>query len=119
MPRSSDTAADLMPVVAALAELNDGELFALIDSTNNVSQIVPGLLAWIGHACDWELNRRACVDFPLQSPDAAIPPEENAASIAALITMRARFHQHARDAYAVVALFDGMIRALIRGGRWH
>ena len=112
-------AADLMPVVAALAELNDGELFALIDSTNSASRIVPGLLAWIGHACDWELNRRACVDFPLQSPDAAIPPEEDAASIAALIATRARFHQHARDAYAVVALFDAMIRALTRSEHWH
>ena len=118
IPLSGD-AADLMPVAAALAELNDGELCALIDAANNVSQIVPGLLAWIGHACDWELNRRACVDFPLQSPDAAIPAEEDAASIAALMTMRARFHQHARDAYAVVALFDAMIRALTRGERWH
>ena len=84
MPLSSD-AADLMPIAAALAELNDGELFVLIDAANNVSQIVPGLLVWIGHACDWELNRRAWVDFPLQSPDAAIPPEQDVASIAALI----------------------------------
>ena len=118
MPLSSD-AADLMPIAAALAELNDGELFVLIDAANNVSQIVPGLLVWIGHACDWELNRRAWVDFPLQSPDAAIPPEQDVASIAALMTMRARFRRYARDAYAVVTLFDAMIRALTRGERWH
>jgi hypothetical protein len=118
MPLSSD-AADLMPIAAALAELNDGELFVLIDAANNVSQIVPGLLAWIGHACDWELNRRAWVDFPLQSPDAAIPEQEDVASIVALMTMRARFRRRARDAYAVVALFDAMIRALTRGERWH
>ena len=119
MPLSSD-AADLMPVAAALAELNDGELFALIDSTNNVSQIVPGLLAWIGHACDWELNRRACVDFPLQSPDTAIPSEEDAASIAAVMTLRATFRQHARrNGCTMVALFDAMIRALTHGERWH
>ena len=119
MPLGSD-ATDLMPVAAALAELNDGELCALIDATNNVPQIVPGLLAWIGHACDWELNRRACVDFPLQSPDAAIPPEEDAASIVAMMTRRARFDQDARrDAGAVVALFDAMIRALTGGERRH
>ena len=112
MPLGSD-ATDLMPVAAALAELNDGDLCALIDATNNVRQIVPGLLAWIGHACDWELNRRACVDFALQSPDAAIPPEQNAASIVAMMTLRARFDQDAeRNAGAVVALFDAMIRAL-------
>jgi hypothetical protein len=118
IPLSSD-AADLMPVAAALAELNDGELCALIDVTNNVPQIVPGLLAWIGHACDWELNRRVCVDFPLQTPDAAIPPEQDAASIAAMMTLRARFAQDARDAGAVVALFDAMIRTLTGGERRH
>jgi hypothetical protein len=116
-----------MPIATALAELNEGELCGLIeatnmiDATNNVPQIVPGLLAWIGHACDWELNRRACVDFPLQSPDAAIPPEEEAASVVAMLTLRARFNQDARrdarrDAGAVVALFDAMIRALTGGG---
>jgi hypothetical protein len=119
MPLSSD-ASDLMPVAAALAELNDGELCALIDVTNNVPQIVPGLLAWIGHACDWELNRRACVDIPLQTPDTAIPPEQGAASIAAMMTLRARFAQDATsDAGAVVALFDAMIRALTGGERRH
>jgi hypothetical protein len=116
----SSDAVDLMPVAAALVELKDGELCVLIDVTNNVPQIVPGLLAWIGHACDWELNRRVCVDFPLQTPSAAIPPDEEAASIAAMITLRARFAQDAnRDAGAVVALFDAMIRALTGGERRH
>ena len=119
MPVGSD-AVDLVPVAAALAELNDRELCVLIDVTNNVPQIVPGLLAWIGHACDWELNRRACVDFPLQTPDAAIPPEQDAASIAAMLTLRTRFAQDAnRDAAAVVALFDAMIRALTGGEHRH
>ena len=109
-----------MPVAAALAKLNDGELCALIEVTNNVPQIVPGLLAWIGHACDWELNRRAFVAFPLQTPDAAIPPEEDASSIAAMMSLRMRFDQEAgTDACAVVALFDAMIRALTGGERRH
>ena len=95
-------ATGLMPVAAALAELNDGELCALINVSNGVPQIVPGLLAWIGHACDWELNRRACVDFPLQSPDAVIPPDEDSASIVAMMTLRMRFDEGAgRDTYAV------------------
>jgi len=113
-------AAGLRPVVAALAELNDGELCALIEVTSNVPQFVPGLLAWIGHACDWELNRRAFVNFPLQSPESAIPPEENSASIVAMIILRARFDQGAeRDACPAVALFDAMIRALTGGARRH
>jgi len=119
MPLGSDPA-HLTPVTAALAELNDGELCVLIAVTNSIPQIVPGLLAWIGHACDWELNRRACIDFPLQTPDTAIPPEDDAASIAAMIMLRARFAQDAnRDAGAVVALFDAMIGALTGGGRRH
>jgi len=76
---------------------------------SNIPQVVPGLLAWIRHAYDWELNRRACVDFPLQTPDAAILPEQDAASIAAMMTLRARFPQDANsDAGAVIALFDAM-----------
>ena len=50
-PLSSD-AADLMPVTVALAQLGEAELCALIDSTNDLHPVVPGLLAWIGHACD-------------------------------------------------------------------
>ena len=119
MPLAS-VAVDLMPIAAALAELDDGELCVLIEVTNTVRPVVPGLLAWIGHACDWELNRRVCVDSPLQAPDAAIPPEQDAASIAAMMTLRARFAQDApTDAGAVVALFDAMIRTLTGGERRH
>jgi hypothetical protein len=72
-----------------------------------VQQIVPDSMAWIGHACDWELNRHACVDFPLQSPDAAIPPEKQTISLAAAMSLRARFQrQGITNTCAVVALFD-------------
>ena len=83
-------ATGLMLVVAALAKLNDGQLCALIDATNDVPQIVPQHIR-VDRAClRWELNRRACIDFPLQSPDAAIPPEEGSASIAAAMVRCAR-----------------------------
>jgi hypothetical protein len=119
MPLGSDAAA-LMPVAAALTELDDGELCALLDTTNNVTQLVPGLLMWLGHACDWELHRRAGVDSPLLSPLATIPPEEDAVSIAAAMTMRERFDQGGgRDAGAVVALFDAILRVLTGGERRH
>lgn len=35
------------PVIAALAELGDGELTALTDATDNVPQTAPGFLAWL------------------------------------------------------------------------
>ena len=113
-------AVDVKPVAAALAELDDGELCALIDSTNNVTQLVPGLFTWIGHACDWELRRRAGVTFPLLSPLATIPPEEDAVSITAAMTMRERFDQGDGEAAgAVVPLFDAILRVLTGGGRRH
>jgi hypothetical protein len=94
---------DLHAVAAALAELTDHELRSLIDATNGAPQIASGLLAWIEAACDWELNRRAGMEYDLQPPEAAIPPEEDAVSIEAAIALRATF---AQDSSAVLALFD-------------
>ena len=69
---------DLRAIKAALAQVIDTELRALIDATSGVIQTAPGLLAWMEAACDWELNRRAGTDYELQPPEAAIPPEEDA-----------------------------------------
>ena len=69
---------DLQPVVMALAELDERELAALIEATNSVPQIAPGLLAWIEHAADWELNRRQGLEHRLLPPEAAIPPNVDA-----------------------------------------
>lgn len=108
---------DLQPAVMALAELDEGEFAALIEATNNVPQTAPGLLAWIESACDWELNRRQGLDYPLQPPDAAIPPEEDGVSIDAATHLRAQF---ARDetskAPAMVAVLDAVF-GLLPGSR--
>jgi hypothetical protein len=115
MQLSSDDR-DLSAIEAALIEFDYGELCALINWTNNGTRLVPGLLTWIGHACDWELHRRADADFPLLSPLATIPPDEDAVSIAAALTLRERFDQGGeRDAGAVVALFDAILRVLTGG----
>lgn len=67
---------------------------------------MPDLLAWIDGECDRELNLRRGLDYALQPPEAAIPPEEEAVSIDAAIAMRAMF---AQDARAVIALFDALV----------
>lgn len=111
---------NLTPVVTALADLDDGELAALIDATNEVPQTAPGLLAWIEHAADWERHRRAGADFPLQPPEAAIPPEEGAVSIDAAAIIRAQFAQDGPvDARAVVRLFDAIVGLLTGVERTH
>ena len=97
--------ADLAPVVAALANLADGELAALIEASNGVPQTAPGLLAWIEHAADWEINRRRGLDFPLLPPVAAIDPSEDAVSIVITVMLRAVFTRDKRTG-AVVSLFD-------------
>jgi hypothetical protein len=105
---------DLVPpglpgIAAALAEFTDAELRALILAVNTVPPFASGLSAWLEHAGDWELCRRAGVDFQLQRPEAAIDPDDEAASLAAAAMLRERF---ARDAPAVAALFAAIIGEL-------
>ena len=103
----------LEPVAAALAALEDSELRALVVAANELVLMAAGLLSWIEHLADWELNRRSGLDFPLQPPDAAIAPEEGAESIVAATMMRDGFADANGDnAEPVVALFDAIVGAL-------
>ena len=52
-------ATDLTAIQAALRNLSEAELHALIAASNDAPAIAYGLLVWIEGACDWELNRRA------------------------------------------------------------
>jgi hypothetical protein len=56
---------DLATIKAALADLTDVELHALIAASNGAPPIAYGLLVWIEAACDWELNHRAGHDYEL------------------------------------------------------
>jgi hypothetical protein len=84
-----------------------------IAATCGAPQTAPGLLAWIDAACEWEFNRRAGLDYPLQLPEAAIPPAEDAVSIDAAIAMRATLAQNPQ----VCVLFDA-VAELLTGGGW-
>jgi hypothetical protein len=104
--------AELLQVIAALADVADADLHALIWTVNSLPQLASGLFAWIEHIADWEINRRAGLEFPLQPPDAAIPPEEDARSIAAAVTMREQVADDLDHADPLVALFDAILGAL-------
>jgi len=108
--------ADLQPTVAALAELSDAELHALIAATYGVPQTAPGLLAWIDGACDWELNRRRGFDYPLLPPEAAIDPSEDEVSVNAAMVLRDQF---AQDSRAVRTMFDALVELLTGGQHRH
>ncbi len=105
---------NLGPIKVALAVMSNAELDALIEATYKVQQIAPGLLAWLDSACVWQLQRRRGYDFELQPPpEAAIPPEEDAVSIDAVVALRDTF---AKDSPGVRALFDALIDLLTGGG---
>ena len=109
---------DLQAVAAALSETSDDELAALITAAKSAPQTAPGLLAWIEAACHWELDRRHGQDYELQPPSAAIPPEEDAASIYASYTLRETFAQDSR-APAVIVLLHVVVELLAGGQRKH
>jgi hypothetical protein len=108
----------LDPVVAALAELDDGELDALVVMVNDCPQFAPGFLAWVEQVCDWEHNRRQGLDYPLQLADEAIAPSETADSINAAMVMRASFADD-DGTDAVTALLDAIVGVLTGGERRH
>lgn len=107
----------LEPVAEALAALEESELRALVVAANELMLMAAGLLSWIEHLADWELNRRSGLDFPLQPPDAAIAPEEGPESIVAATMMRDGFAEgRGGSAEPVVALFDAIVDALAGSG---
>jgi len=58
------------------------------------------------------------LDYPLQPPEAATPPEEDAVSIDAAMAMRATFVRDDRaEASNVLALFDALVELLTGGER--
>ena len=107
---------DLAAIKVALAVMSNAELDALIDATYKVEQIAPSLLAWLDSACVWQLQRRNGYHFELQPPEAAIPPEEDAVSVDAVIALREAI---AKDSPAVRALFDALVALLTGAERRH
>ena len=55
-------------IALALAELSDDDLRRLRASASDSPDVVPGLLAYIDHAADWEQHRRRDVSFERQPP---------------------------------------------------
>ncbi len=73
---------------------------------------MPGLLAYLDHAADWEQHRRRGVDFPLQPPANALGDDERDPALLALAVLADEFRESGHD--AVVALFDAIAGAVTR-----
>ena len=93
---------------------------ALLATVNGVPHVAPGLLAWLDHVADWESDRRRGVDFPLQPPDEAVPPDEDVVSLDAAMMLRQRFAEADRvEARGMSALLDAVVSLLGGGGLRH
>jgi hypothetical protein len=108
---------NLDAVVPALAALRDRDLQGLMTMVDDRPQLTPSLFAWIGHVCDWELNRREGLDFPLRPPEDAIVPGEMPTSIVALTVIRGVFARDSSSAsQAASVLLDAMLGVLTGNG---
>jgi hypothetical protein len=105
--------ADLETVADALADLADAELHALVDAADEFMLFAAGFMSWVEHLANWEINRRAGLDFPMHPPRIAIPPDEHASSVAAAAMLRERFAQSPRrEGDPIVGLFEAVVDAL-------
>jgi hypothetical protein len=102
-------------IAAALAHLTDNDLDRLRVAADSSPDAVPGLLAYLDHAGDWEQHRRRGVDLELQGPMAALEDSDSEAALAALRVLSARFLASGHDDAS--ALFDAVADALRPGAR--
>ena len=74
----------LTDIVGSLVQLTGRDLIRARSTVNQLQNVPPGLLAWLEHAADWEMNRRAGFFYRLQGPLAAIDDTEVKRSLATL-----------------------------------
>ena len=101
-------------VTAALATIPDGDLHGLDFAIDATPDVVPGLLAWLEAAVDWEINRRAGVFYPLLGPRAAIDDTETDVSLATLAVLAACFRGDGRRESRSVATFLELTAVTLR-----
>ena len=106
-----DSPADL---AAALATMSDRDLCGLRAAIDCSPNVVPGLLAWLETAVDWESSRRAGMFYPLLGPRAAIDDTETNASLLTLAILAACFRGDGRSESKPVADFFELTASSLR-----
>jgi len=101
-------------VTAALATIPDRDLHGLDFAIDASPNVVPGLLAWLEAAVDWEINRRAGMFYPLLGPRAAIDDTETDVSLATLAILAACFRGDGRRESTSVATFLELTAVTLR-----
>ena len=101
-------------LAAALATISDRDLAGLRAAIGGSPNVVPGLLAWLESAVDWESSRRAGMFYPLLGPRAAIDDTETDASLMALAVLAACFRGDGRSESKTVAEFFELTASTLR-----
>jgi hypothetical protein len=101
-------------VAVALATISDRDLRGLSAAIGGSPNIVPGLLAWLETAVDWEVNRRAGISYALLGPRAAIDDAELNASLMTLAVLVACFRGDGRSESKSVAEFLELTASTLR-----
>src|SRR2546430_1369713 len=101
-------------VTAALATIPDRDLHSLDFAIDASPNVVPGLLAWLEAAVDWEINRRAGMFYPLLGPRAAIDDTETDVSLKTLAILAACFRGDGRRESRSVAEFLELTAVTLR-----
>ena len=101
-------------VTVALATIPDRDLHGLDFAIDASPNVVPGLLAWLEAAVDWEINRRAGMFYPLLGPRAAIDDTETDVSLATLAVLAACFRGDGRRESRSVAEFLELTAVTLR-----
>jgi hypothetical protein len=101
-------------LTAVLATIPDRDLHGLGLAIDGSPNVVPGLLAWLETAVDWEVNRRAGMFYPLLGPRAAVDDTETDASLMTLAILAACFRGDGRSESEPVAEFLELTAATLR-----
>ena len=104
----------LTDIVASLVQLTGRDLMRLHFTVNQVQAVPPGLVAWVEHATDWELNRRAGFFYRLQGPLAAIDDTEIKRSLATLSVLSNCFGGDRQLHCMAIADFFQLVASVLR-----
>ncbi len=94
----------------SLAAIPSDDLRRLCVVTQQAPNVVPGLLAWLEHATDWEWSRRAGRVYALQPPAAALDESEADGALIALGVLADLFRDNETD--EIAAFFTAALVAL-------
>lgn len=94
----------------SLAAIPSDDLRRLCIVTQQAPNVVPGLLAWLEHATDWEWSRRAGRQYALQPPAAALDESETDGALIALGVLADVFRNNQTD--EIAAFFNAALVAL-------